>query len=244
MKLSENTVLITGGGSGIGLALAKEFSLRKSSVVVCGRDTKKLAAVQKENPGIATFPCNIASETDQESLLERMMSEYPSFNILINNAGIQHNYDFSETDNHLDLIEEEVNINFMAQLKLTDRCLPILKTKPHAAIINVSSALALVPKKSAPIYCATKAAMHSFTKGLRYQLEDTQIKVFEIIPALVETAMTEGRGKGKITPEALASEALRGIESDQYEIRIGKTKLLFMLNRIFPSIADKIIKNG
>jgi short-subunit dehydrogenase involved in D-alanine esterification of teichoic acids len=116
--------------------------------------------------------------------------------------------------------------------------------QPCAAIVNVTSALAMVPKKSAPIYCATKAAMHNFTKALRYQLENTPVRVFEIIPALVETEMTKGRGKRKITPEALAAEALRGIESDRYEIRIDKTKILFALHRLLPSVAERIIKNG
>ena len=116
--------------------------------------------------------------------------------------------------------------------------------RSSAAIVNITSALALVPKQSAPIYCATKAAMHNFTKALRYQLESTPIKVFEIIPALVDTEMTRGRGKGKITPEAMVDEALRGIESNKYEIRVAKTKILFALHRFLPSVAERIIRNG
>jgi len=244
VKLSDNTVLITGGGSGIGLALAEAFAMRGNEVIVCGRNTKKLEAVHKENPSIVAFPCDIASDQDQQRLVEHITQKYPNLNILINNAGIQHNYDFSDTKNHTDLIEEEVNINFLAHLKLTDRFLPVLMQRPSAAIVNVTSALALVPKQSAPIYCATKAAMHNFTKALRYQLEDTPVKVFEIIPALVDTEMTKDRGKNKITPEALATEALRGIESNKHEIRIEKTKILFMLNRFLPSVAERIIRNG
>lgn len=244
MKLSDNTILITGGGSGIGLALAKAFALCGNTVIVCGRNTQKLETVHKENPAIATFPCDIASDRDQQHLVEHMTQTYPKLNILINNAGIQHNYDFSDTKNHVALIEEEVNINFLAQVKLTDRFLSMLLCRPGAAIVNITSALASVPKQSAPIYSATKAAMHNFTKALRYQLEDTSVKVFEIIPALVDTEMTKGRGKGKITPEALVREALRGIESNKYEIRIGKTKLLFALHRFLPSVAERIIRNG
>ena len=244
MRLSGNTVLVTGGGSGIGLALAKAFAIRGNVVVVCGRNTKKLEAVHTENPAIDTFPCDIASDQDQQRLVEYIAQKYTNLNVLINNAGIQHNYDFSDTKNHTGLIEEEVNINFLAHLKLTDRFLPVLMQRPSAAIVNVTSALAVVPKQSAPIYCATKAAMHNFTKVLRYQLEDTSVKVFEIIPALVDTEMTKGRGKNKITPEALATEALRGIESNKYEILIDKTKILFALNRFLPSVAERIIRNG
>ncbi len=244
MKLSDNTVLITGGGSGIGLALAKAFVLHGNTVIVCGRNAKKLAAVHTENPAIITFPCDIANDQDQQRLVEHVAKAYPQLNILINNAGIQHNYAFSDTTNHAALIDEEVNINFLAQVKLSDRFLPALLRRPHAAIINITSALALIPKQSAPIYGATKAAMHNFTKALRYQLESTPVKVFEIIPALVDTAMTTGRGKGKISPAALAAEALRGIEADRYEIRIAKTKLLFILYRMLPSIAERIIRRG
>ena len=104
--------------------------------------------------------------------------------------------------------------------------------------------MAIVPKQSAPVYCATKAALHNFSKGLRYQLEGTPVKVFEIIPSLVDTEMAKGRGKNKISPDALAAETLRSIEADKYNIQIGKTKMLFLLNRIVPSIAAGIVRNS
>jgi DHA1 family tetracycline resistance protein-like MFS transporter/uncharacterized oxidoreductase len=244
MDLSHNTVLVTGGGSGIGLALAKAFAQHGSTVLVCGRDEIKLQAVSSQISNIASFPCDIARDKNQQDLVEHVKRAYPDFNILINNAGIQNNYKFSETRDHTHLIEEEVDINLLAQLKLTDRLLPLLMARPCGAIVNVTSALAFVPKQSAPVYCATKAAMHIFTKSLRYQLEGSPVKVFEIIPALVDTAMTKGRGRGKISPEALAREALRGIESNTYEIRIGKTKILLALNRLLPSVAERILRSG
>lgn len=245
MNPNDNTVLVTGGGSGIGLALAKAFSRHAgNTVIVCGRNVQKLEAVHAENPAIAIFPCDIANNQDQQRLTELISKKYPKFNFLINNAGIQHSYSFADTRSHIDLVEEEANVNFLAQVKLTDRLLPILMQQPSAAIVNVTSALAVVPKQSAPIYCATKAALRNFTKALRYQLKNTSVKVFEIVPALVETEMTKGRGKGKITPEALVAEAMRGIESDRYEIRIEKTKMLFVLHRLLPSVAERIIKNG
>ena len=245
MNLSDNTILVTGGGSGIGLALAKAFALHSgNTIIVCGRNAQKLETVHEKNSAIITFPCDIASDQDQQRLVEAVTQKYPNLNILINNAGIQHNYNFTGTQNHTALIEEEVNINFLAPAKLTDRLLPVLMQQPSAAIVNVTSALAVIPKQSAPIYCATKAAMHNFTMALRYQLENTPVKVFEIIPALVDTEMTRGRGKGKITPEALAKEALRGLESNRDEIRIEKTKMLFALHRLLPSVANRIIRNG
>jgi len=112
-----------------------------------------------------------------------------------------------------------------------------------AAIVNISSALAVIPKQSAPIYCATKAAIHNFTKALRYQLEKSPVKVFEIIPTLVDTEMTKGRGKNKVSPDFLAAEVLRAIKTDKYEIPIGKTTMLFLLHRFMPTIAQRIARN-
>lgn len=245
MKLSGNTILVTGGGSGIGLALATAFArYEDNTVIICGRRRHTLNTAHADNPAIVTFPCDIASDQDQQHLVETVTERYPSLNILVNNAGIQNNYSFTDMRKHADLIEEEVNVNFLAHAKLTDRLLPVLMQQQSAAIVNVTSALAVVPKQSAPIYCATKAAMRSFTKALRYQLENTPVQVFEIIPALVDTEMTRGRGKGKITPEALAAEALRGIESNKHEIRIEKTKLLFALHRLLPTVAERIIRGG
>jgi short-subunit dehydrogenase involved in D-alanine esterification of teichoic acids len=239
MNLENNTVLITGGSSGIGLALAKEYLSHNSKVIICARDLEKLKEVQKELPDIKIIRCDI---TDQ-NMIETLKQECMEINILINSAGIQYNYDFTDNKNHSQLIEDEINTNFLAQLKIIDQFLPLLMNK-NSAIVNISSALAFVPKKSAPVYCATKAAMHIFTKSLRYQLQGSCVKVFEIIPPLVDTNMTKGRGVGKISPERLAKEALKNIELDNYEIKIGKSKILLLLDRFLPSVAEKIVKNG
>lgn len=122
--------------------------------------------------------------------------------------------------------------------------LPILITKKDAAIVNVSSGLAFAPKKSAPIYCATKAAIHNATKAIRYQLEDTTVKVFEIIPPIVDTAMTKGRGKGKISPKQLVDEFMKNFKKDIFESNIGKTKILRFIQRLSPKLAESILKNG
>ncbi len=115
-----------------------------------------------------------------------------------------------------------------------------LQVNDNSAIVNVSSALGLVPKMQAPVYCGTKAGIHIFSKSLRYQLD--KVKVFEIIPALVDTEMTAGRGKGKISPQQLADEFIRAFKKNLYEVSIGKVKLLKIINRIGPRLADKIMK--
>lgn len=140
--------------------------------------------------------------------------------------------------------DEEIDINFRAIVHLTKIFLPVLMKAPEAAIINVSSFLGIVPKKSAPVYCATKAALHAFSKSLRYQMERTSVKVFEILTPLVDTDMTKGRedDMSKISPEVLAKEVLDNVGKDNYEIRPGKSKMVLLFNRVFPSIAENIAK--
>ena len=153
-------------------------------------------------------------------------------------------FDFYEDVSAIEKLDEEININFRAVVHLTKLFMPILKKAPEAAIVNVSSFLGIVPKKSAPGYCATKAALHAFSKSLRYQFENTSIKIFEIITPLVDTNMTKGRESDmkKLSPESLAIEVLRNLDSDTYEIRPGRTKVVLFLNRLFPSLAEKIAK--
>jgi short-subunit dehydrogenase involved in D-alanine esterification of teichoic acids len=127
---------------------------------------------------------------------------------------------------------------------LTHEFLPFLKRRTTSAVINVSSVLALVPKQSASVYCATKAAIHSFSRSLRWQLEGTKVKVFEIVPPLVDTAMTTGRGKGKLSPEALSAEFWSGFKADKLEMHIGKAKAAALIARLLPSIAERIIRYG
>lgn len=244
MRLHGNTVLVTGGASGIGLALAGAWLEQGNEVIVCARDEQKLQALSDRFAGLYAYRCDVGVREDVEALVARLMQTHKTLNVLVNNAGIQHNYSFTEGADHADVIDEEVGINLVAPLHLTDRLLPHLMKQSTAAVINITSALARVPKQSAPVYCATKAGLSGFSKALRYQLEGTPVKVFEIIPALVDTAMTRGRGRGKISPEALVAEAMRSIGRDRYEIRIGKTKLLYALHRLYPALAERIIRNG
>ena len=169
--------------------------------------------------------------------------------VLVNNAGIQYQTLFPRDDpaTIFAQLEREVAVNLTGLVKLTTLCLPTLARADEAAIVNVSSGLALVPKASAPIYCATKAALHSFSKALRYQLEDhcPSVKLFEVLPPMVDTAMTAGRGrpKDKITPEQVATETLAGMRRDRHEIPVGKTRLLGWVNRAAPRLAEKILRN-
>ena len=170
MQLEENTILITGGTSGIGLALAGLLQ-KQNTVIVCGRNPKHIEKTRGLYPRLHVWTCDLADSNSRARLAERVQREFPELNLLINNAGIQHTLDFTEPANHCALITEEITINLTAQIDLVDRLLPLLLSRPAAAVVNITSALALTPKQSAPVYCATKAAMRNFTRALRYQLD-------------------------------------------------------------------------
>ena len=242
MKLNNNKILITGATAGIGKALAETFLQLDNQVIAVGRNQEKLDELAKMDERIIPFRCDISKQEELDKLTLFVEQEHPDLNILINNAGIQYNYNFMEEPQLLNKIEYEINVNLLAPLKLIALLLPTLHNNKNAAIVNVSSGLALVPKMDAPIYCGTKAGIHIFTKSLRYQLD--KIKVFEIIPALVDTAMVAGRGKGKISPQQLVNEFIRAFKKDKYEVNIGKVKLLKIVNRISPAIADSLMKGG
>lgn len=254
MKSQNLIVLITGGGSGIGLALARKFYDAGNRVILVGRRAEKLAAAKAEleqarggppQPGqeIRVFAGDVTEPAD----IARLVETFPDTNVLVNNAGIQHMYDIT-TEPPADFaakIEEEFRVNLIAPVLLTRAFWPQLIRHAgggSAAIVNVTSGLALAPKASAPTYCASKAGLRSFTKALRYQLNPHKIKVFEVLAPLVDTAMTAGRGSGKISPDQLATEFWRKWRRDQFEMFIGKSKLLNIVNRLAPSLAEKIMR--
>lgn len=242
MQLQGNKILITGATAGIGEALLNKFLSLDNQVLAVGRNEQKLQQLAQKDKRIIPLSCDISKTEDLDKLIMFVEQKHADTNILINNAGIQYNYHFAEEPQILNKIEHEINVNFLAPLKLIALMLPTLKANKNAAIVNVSSGLALSPKKQAPVYCGTKAAIHIFSKALRYQLELT--KVFEIIPPLVDTQMTAGRGKGKITPEQLADEFITAFRKDKFEVNIGKVKLLKFIQRLSPALADSIMKKG
>ncbi len=238
MNPTHHRVLITGGATGIGFAFAEKFHATGNHIILVGRSEATLVKAAASLPGADTCVADVSIAEHRERLVER----FSDITVLINNAGIQVNTPIAEcapAD-----IEHELNINFLAPVLLSRAFLPRLVQQPSAAIINVSSGLALVPKEVAAIYCASKAALHSFSKALRWQLEGTSVRVFEVLPPLVDTAMTTGRGKGKISPARLVDEFWEGFKSDRYEMLIGKSKLLALVNRLAPSVAERIMRRG
>jgi uncharacterized oxidoreductase len=244
MITTGNTILITGGSSGIGFALAKRFLELKNKVIITGRDTAKLEQIKNDFPEIITFAGDLTDKSSLDELVLFIEQHHSDLSILINNAAVQYNYNFTDEPGLTCKVDYEVSANLTAPVKLTGLLLPLLLKNKNSAIVNVSSGLFIAPKKSASVYCATKSGIHSFSKTLRYQLENTDTKVFEIIPSLIDTPMTSGRGKSKIAPEQLTDEFLRNFKADKFESYIGKTKLLKLVNRLSPRLADEIMKKG
>jgi uncharacterized oxidoreductase len=244
MNLNNRTVFITGGGSGIGLALAEEF-LKKSgiSVIICGRNAEKLKEVQAKHRSVRTITCDVSLEQDIVRCVETLTKDAPTLDILINNAGIMNVMDFAQDDIPLERLENEVATNFLAPLKLTKLLLPTLQKQTNGAIVNVSSGVAYLPMPASPVYSATKAALHSFTKSLRYSLRQSNITVFEAIPPVVDTAMPmqlkgEGKSAKKMSAEETARLIIQGMENGTEEIRIGDNKLLYWASRFAPTLAE------
>lgn len=242
MDISGNTILITGGASGIGLALARAFIDAGNEVLVCGRDEAKLRRAEDALPGCRAIRCDLTSEESLRALHAEVAERHPRLNVLVNNAGVQLHHRFLDEPPSMEAIDREITTNFTAHVKLTALLLPLLARQEEAAIVNITSALAFIPKESAPVYCATKAAMHAFSKSLRWQLAPTRVRVLEVIPPLVDTEMSRGREGGKVSPEYVADRVLRGMERDRQELRIGRVKLLFAVNRVLPSVAESMMR--
>jgi uncharacterized oxidoreductase len=222
VKLGSSTVLVTGGATGIGFALAERFAKAGSTVVVCGRREDALAEAKEKLPALHTIRCNLGREDERIALVARVTKEFPSLDVLVNNAGIQRRARFAEDTAPWSEREAEIAINFAAPAHLAALLIPHLAKRPNAAIVNVTSGLAFVPAVFAPIYCATKAAMHSLTVSLRHDLAKKSIEVVEIIPPAVDTDLG---GKGlhaKDTPVAEFADAVwKALERGDTEIAYG-----------------------
>ena len=235
MEISRNTVLITGGATGIGFALAEAFLNARNDVIICGRREHKLREAKRKLPGLHVKRFDVSNEDERESLFRWVTSTFSNINILVNNAGIQRQVDFTSPSiaRAIRPEDDEVTVNLAAPIRLCALFTPKLMKKKRAAIVNISSGLAFVPIAMMPIYCATKAAIHSFTISLRHQLRDTSVRVFEAAPPTTDTELDRGfageeeeayRG---ISSQEVAAAILQGIQADTEEIIIGEAKGLY-----------------
>jgi len=225
MNISNKTVLITGGGSGIGFETAKLLSTRGNKVILVGRTTDTLEAAVAELPHAVAIRCDISDAAQVEHLVAQVTAEHPELSVLINNAGRAFTYTHGAGVGAAEKAHEEFATNYFALLRLTEGFLPLLKAQPEAAIVNVTSIVAYSPAVVAPSYSDSKAAVHSYTLALRHTLaQNTAIKVFEAMPSLVNTAFSQEIGGAHGMPAREVAEALvAGMEQDEWEIHIGQT---------------------
>jgi uncharacterized oxidoreductase len=194
MKISNRTVLVTGGTSGIGLGIAEAFQRSKSRVIVCGRNREKLSMVKEKFPDITAIPCDVVDALQRKKLAIEVLRRFPDLDVLVNNAGIQRYIDLKKGYDELKSGEDEIATNFVSTVELTALFISHLMKRPSAAVINVSSGLGFMPMYNTPVYSATKAAIHTYSLVLRQQLKDTSVKVIEIVPPMVDTDLNkEGR---------------------------------------------------
>lgn len=220
MDLTSNTVLITGGATGIGFALAERFLRERNEVIICGRREEALDAAKRKHPELKTRVYDVGKETQRVALHKWATKEFPRLNVLVNNAGIQRRVRIAE--DKWKAAHEEIAINFEAPVHLTTLFLPHLARQGRPAILNVTSGLAFAPMAGTPIYSATKAALHSFTLSLRHQVSGTPIQVIEIIPPAVNTDLGgTGLHTFGVPVEEFVNAVMMGLREGEREIAYG-----------------------
>lgn len=242
MELSGNTILITGGTSGIGLELGRALLGRGNTVILLGRNREKLRTLRAD--GFETLACDLGEATEVEQATVALQNRYPGLNMLFNNAGVQFNYDFAEAIISPERISAEIQVNLSGQLLLTQLVLPLLMAQPNAYIVNTTSGLGAFPKSDALVYSASKAGLRNFTTGLRYRLKGTMVRVMEFIPPVTDTGMTRGREEQKMSAEILVHTILPQLEKERRILTVPKMRLFLWISFLFPGLAHKILSKS
>lgn len=237
MKLQGKTILLTGGTDGIGLRLARQLRDKGAHVIATGRTLARIASAKGE--GFEVIPADLAGPEGVAAVVAGMAGR--PLDVLINNAGMgaAHDYRLAPPDPLDD--ERTLWLNLHAPIRLIAAFLPVLSARPEAMIVNVTSGLAIAPSAGAPLYCATKAALRSYTMALRAQLKGTGVHVLEALPPLVDTAMTAGRGNNKLSPEECARQIIAAMEQGRNEANVGMVKVLRAVYSLSPALARSIM---
>jgi len=242
MKLTGRTILITGGSAGIGLAFALKFLELGNEVIVAGRRQAVLDQVKAKHPKLHTIQSDVADPAQVAALAARVKSDFPKLDVLMNNAGIMLHKNLKAPAADLAGLMAEMNVNVGGVISTTSAFIDILRAN-KGTVINTSSALAFVPLPSAPIYSATKAAIHSYTQSLRFQLEETGVEVIELMPPGVKTDMTaelaEGNGVSVITTDELVKQSFAALKAGALEVRPGQSKQLAFMRRLAPDFINR-----
>ncbi len=231
--------VITGGTSGIGLEFAERL-MGSYTVVVCGRDEGRLQRARDKMPGILALRCDVTRLDDLQALVAEIEQRFGRLDLLVSNAGLSSELDFrSGVD--ADEIDQEVRLNLVAPIQLTNLALPLLQRAPNPSIVYVTSGYALAPATRAPVYSASKAGLRSFIKALRRQLKDDGIHVVEVVPPVVDTPAVAHRAVKKVSPAQVVVQTLKALGRKKKEVYVGQTRALPMLLRLAPAYAERLV---
>jgi uncharacterized oxidoreductase len=235
MKRSGNTVLITGGGTGIGLALAKCFLQEGNEVIICGRTKANLDDAQKRFPKLNTFVADLSNNEGREALTSEVKRRFPKLNVLINNAGICSIRDILHPD-YISTLENELATNLIAPVALIQQLMPVLEKQHDARIVNVTSGYVFIPSVQSSAYSVSKIGLRTITQSLRFQLDQKKIRLVEVIPPAVDTQMNKGKDVSLMPTELFAKKVFKGLINDDEEIIVGVSKLAKLLSRVAPKL--------
>lgn len=244
MDLKNSTILITGGTSGIGLEMVKQLTEQGATIIVTGRNQEALNKTKEQYSNVHTFKSDVSDPKAIEKLFSDVTQQFPNLNIIINNAGLMRLIDLQDTSLDLENINREVQTNLSGTIQMVHQFLPHLLTKKSAAIVNVSSGIAFMSYSAAPIYSATKAGVRAYTQALRLQLEDTNVKVFEMIPPGVKTNL---QNEWQVQPnqsmmmdaDKMVNVVVKGLLNDKKELKPFAIRLIKTAARIMPNVLLK-----
>ena len=236
MQVRGLNVVVTGGTDGIGRHLAAQLHDAGAAVIVIGRDGERLAAARAA--GMEAIAADLSNRAGCDALIVALAGR--PIDMLINNAGMNSDFDVDGVMDR-DMADRAIFLNLHAPIHLVAGLLPALRARPQAAIVNVTSGLAYAPRAGAPVYCATKAGLRSFTQTLRHQLRDSRIRVIEVLPPVVDTRMTAANRHRKMPADACARDIIAAIRADRLEAPVGAARLLRILANIAPAAARRIM---
>ncbi|MBD2700901.1 SDR family NAD(P)-dependent oxidoreductase [Spirosoma sp. BT702] len=244
MELQNNTILITGGTSGFGYEFAARLLALGNTVIITGRNQARLDETRNSLPGVHTFQSDVSDPSAIASLYEQITHKFPDLNVLINNAGEMRKINLNDPSIDLLNITREIDINLIGPIRMVQQFLPHLKKQKSAAILNVTSGIALIPFPISPIYGATKSGLRSYTQSLRVQLKNTSVKVFELIAPGAKTPLNDTfsdvdgfNDSMLMEPEKLVDKAIKGLQNDTHEIYPGLACVMKIISRVAPSLA-------